>query len=196
MDKFRKIIAEAAAEKLAVSADEVSRVIRIPDPEHGDFAIPCFPFAKQLKQPPPKIAEALAQHLNETTPMTTVAAGPYVNVRVSDEAILNDVLPEVRVDEAKLVDILRWLDREPHVVRDMQRNVAADARLWSWSWQSDVFKRELHAMLSEQSYRPAADFSYLPSWVLEFEKVRCETSCRNEISEESRRSEQMRAAVA
>ncbi len=107
-----------------------------------------------------------------------------------------NVLPEVRVDEARLVDILRWLDREPHVVRDMQRNVAADARLWSWSWQSDVFKRELHAMLSEQSYRPAADFSYLPSWVLEFEKVRCETSCRNEISEESRRSEQMRAAVA
>lgn len=77
-----------------------------PDPEMGDLAIPCYALAPHLKQPPPQIAEQLAERLRETiTDENDEAAGligsieangPYVNMSLDPshlaEVVVGDAL--------------------------------------------------------------------------------------------------------
>ncbi len=51
-----------------------------PDPALGDFALPCFPLAKQLKKAPPLIAKEIAATLKKPAFIERIEAnGPYVN---------------------------------------------------------------------------------------------------------------------
>ncbi len=67
-----------------------------PRPEMGDLCLPCFPFAKALRQAPPKIAAALAEAL---APDAVIAAveptGPYLNLRLHAGALASAVLGEL-----------------------------------------------------------------------------------------------------
>jgi arginyl-tRNA synthetase len=51
-----------------------------PSPELGDYALPCFMLAKQLKQSPQKIAEDLAKKIQRSEILVDVQSkGPYLN---------------------------------------------------------------------------------------------------------------------
>ena len=59
-----------------------------PDIAMGDFAVPCFPFARQYKTSPAVIAQAVAAQLQADGMLGTwEAAGPYVNVRVQSQIL-------------------------------------------------------------------------------------------------------------
>ncbi|HIA56532.1 MAG TPA: arginine--tRNA ligase, partial [Candidatus Lambdaproteobacteria bacterium] len=71
MNLFEQTICEMAA-KVLNSADEsgvwepfeLNELIeQPPNPEMGDYALPCFSFAKSLRRSPIKIAEELADKL-------------------------------------------------------------------------------------------------------------------------------------
>jgi arginyl-tRNA synthetase len=68
-----------------------------PKPELGDLAFPCFRLSKPLKQPPPKIAQTLAEALADQVGRGLIAglepAGPYLNLRLVPAAAARIVLP-------------------------------------------------------------------------------------------------------
>ena len=70
-----------------------------PNPEMGDYAIPCFSFAKVFKAPPVKIAEELIEllrnYLTSNKFLTSAkAVGAYINFEISVVALAEFILPE------------------------------------------------------------------------------------------------------
>ncbi|MCZ6629046.1 MAG: arginine--tRNA ligase [SAR324 cluster bacterium] len=68
-----------------------------PDPEMGDYAFPCFALAKVMRKAPPAIALELAEKLAAAAQaqpllMGVEAAGPYLNFRVSPQAMAETTL--------------------------------------------------------------------------------------------------------
>ncbi|MCZ6472058.1 MAG: arginine--tRNA ligase, partial [SAR324 cluster bacterium] len=68
-----------------------------PDPEMGDYAFPCFALAKVMRKAPPAIALELAEKLAPAAQaqpllMGVEAAGPYLNFRVSYQAMAETTL--------------------------------------------------------------------------------------------------------
>lgn len=71
-----------------------------PKSELGDLAFPCFRLSKALKQPPPKIAQTLAEVLREQVGQSgsrlivgLEPAGPYLNLRLAPAAVGRILLP-------------------------------------------------------------------------------------------------------
>ena len=69
---------------------------RPPRPELGDFAVPCFPLAKVLRQPPPKIAAQIADALDPDELMAEVSSdGGFLNIRLDPGALSRITLGQV-----------------------------------------------------------------------------------------------------
>ena len=71
-----------------------------PNPELGDYALPCFSFSKTLRRSPSVIASELADklqnHLLPSAPFTHIQSrGPYLNFTVSAAAVAEAVLPDI-----------------------------------------------------------------------------------------------------
>ena len=70
------------------------------DGTQGDLALPCFIFARALRQAPASIAEAFAQALRERIPSDVLesiqASNGYLNVRASSIWIASNVLASAR----------------------------------------------------------------------------------------------------
>ncbi|MBL4823848.1 MAG: arginine--tRNA ligase [SAR324 cluster bacterium] len=108
MNIFEKTICEMTA-KVLNSGNESGTwepsglnelVEQPPNPEMGDYALPCFSFAKSLKRSPVKIAEELAKNLQSIltpdSPITAIqAVGAYLNFTISPVAMAEVVLPDV-----------------------------------------------------------------------------------------------------
>ena len=82
-------------------SSELNRLVeQPPNSEMGDYAIPCFSFAKNLQRSPVQIAAELAEQLqkfiSQETPITAIQAeGSYLNFTVSAAAMAEVVLPDV-----------------------------------------------------------------------------------------------------
>ena len=68
--------------------------------EHGDFALPCFKLAKELKKSPIKIAldfvGEISKHGKKKIFDKVVAVGPYVNFFVPMQSMVEEVLTEAQ----------------------------------------------------------------------------------------------------
>ncbi len=92
MQAFTDAILNALAAESGLDADAF-KLERARDPKLGDFAVPCFPLAKALKQAPPAIAADLAAKLPARLEGITVeAAGPYLNFRIDRTALASTVI--------------------------------------------------------------------------------------------------------
>ncbi len=80
---------------------ELNRLVeQPPNSEMGDYAIPCFSFAKNLQRSPiqiaAKLAEQLQKFISQETPITAIQAeGSYLNFTVSAALMAEVVLPDV-----------------------------------------------------------------------------------------------------
>jgi arginyl-tRNA synthetase len=63
-----------------------------PDPKLGDFALPCFQFAKEQKKAPAAIAQELASKMHAEFLEAVMATGPYVNFFIKPSARAKAVL--------------------------------------------------------------------------------------------------------
>jgi arginyl-tRNA synthetase len=115
MDPFIAAISQRVAAGLrTLGVEEPSealaeRIEQPPDAALGDYAFPCFQFAKALRKPPPKIAAELAEALRakldaeaadggaaDGALLTGVeAAGPYVNFRVAVAEMAQRTIPAI-----------------------------------------------------------------------------------------------------
>ncbi len=108
MNIFEQTICELTASVLN-SADEsvtwepcvLNKLVeQPPNPEMGDYALPCFSFAKSIRRSPVQIAKELAEKLQSIlSPGSVVtgiqAAGSYLNFTVSAVAMAEEVLPDI-----------------------------------------------------------------------------------------------------
>lgn len=88
---FRQLGIEISVEQIAAAYEAPNRK------GFGDSALPCFPFAKQLRQAPPKIAERVCAVFD--TPPSVVKVAPmsgYVNIWYHPGAVASEVLPNVQ----------------------------------------------------------------------------------------------------
>ena len=69
------------------------------DPSHGDFALPCFAFAKQLRKAPPLIANLLAEKVNADFIDHTETVGGYLNFFVDREAFAQRLTDDINAAE-------------------------------------------------------------------------------------------------
>ncbi|MEL6185480.1 MAG: arginine--tRNA ligase, partial [Myxococcota bacterium] len=81
---------------LDVETEALVRAIKVPEPEHGDLALGCFPLGKVLGQPPPEVAERVARALADRPEYEVTTAGPYVNVRLGTKLLADTVLGAAR----------------------------------------------------------------------------------------------------
>ncbi len=93
-------IASAIADAVGVSAEDIVALFELPkDPEHGDLALPCFRFAKQLRKAPPAIAAGLFKNFfSQNLPAgitKVVPLGGYLNFYVATDAVVASALVEV-----------------------------------------------------------------------------------------------------
>lgn len=96
---FKKIVEELFAQVSSIDLDP--HLIEIPqDRSMGDFALPCFSFAKQLKKSPQDIAKDLVAEMTPTDAIHKIeAVGPYVNVSFHTSYVAQEVIQEVMKDK-------------------------------------------------------------------------------------------------
>ncbi|ACY15976.1 arginyl-tRNA synthetase [Haliangium ochraceum DSM 14365] len=89
LNPFAVAAVRAVAEALSLDP-ELFAVTAPPRPELGDFAVGCFPAAKALGQPPPKLAAQVAERFAPGEYLSEVkATGPFVNFRANRASALH-----------------------------------------------------------------------------------------------------------
>lgn len=67
-----------------------------PQVELGDFTVECFPLAKQFRQNPAKIAQAIAAEIEPSESIQSVdAVGPYLNIKIDNRVLFGRVCDEI-----------------------------------------------------------------------------------------------------
>jgi len=83
---MKSAVARVVSKVLGVSASEIESIIEIPkDSGHGDYALPCFSFAKKFKKSPIEIAKEIAHKLEASDFDRIEPLGPYVNFFINQK---------------------------------------------------------------------------------------------------------------
>lgn len=104
MNKFIKCISEFVAKNVKdefqteLSLAEVENLLEVPpDSKMGDYALPCFALAKQVKKSPKIISETLAKNFcGIEFVQKAVPLGPYLNFFVAHDKFIEIVLNDVK----------------------------------------------------------------------------------------------------
>lgn len=83
MSWFHRFVIDALKPHVPLEEAAIRALLAVPpDPGLGDVAFPCFTLARQLRQAPQAIAQALAERVQPVEPIAGVSAtGPYLNFR-------------------------------------------------------------------------------------------------------------------
>jgi arginyl-tRNA synthetase len=91
---------ETACRNVFEQSPQNLRLSYPPKVEFGDFAVECFPLAKQFRQNPANIAQSIAAEIRPRESIQEVTAvGPYVNFKLCNSLIFGDVCTEIRQKE-------------------------------------------------------------------------------------------------
>ncbi|MCZ6681252.1 MAG: arginine--tRNA ligase [Candidatus Poribacteria bacterium] len=87
---------EAACENVFGQKPETLKLGYPPKVEFGDFAVECFPLAKQFRQNPAKIAQAIAAEIQPSESIQgATAVGPYLNFKIYNRVLFGAVSAEI-----------------------------------------------------------------------------------------------------
>ncbi|NLM98028.1 MAG: arginine--tRNA ligase, partial [Halanaerobiaceae bacterium] len=95
---FKLKLAELLKEKYdMLEFDQILELIEIPPQEDmGDFAVPCFKFARTFKKPPDLIAKEIADNIGSNQYFEKIVnMGPYLNFFINKEMIAKSVIMDV-----------------------------------------------------------------------------------------------------
>ncbi len=93
---FKREIAEAAAKILGQSAADIEKDIEMPESKIGDFALPCFKYAKILRTSPQNIAKSITQSQLPAFVTKAEAVNGYANFFVDRELFSKRTLDEIQ----------------------------------------------------------------------------------------------------
>jgi arginyl-tRNA synthetase len=90
----------AAFDAQAPSTPDIVSMLEVPpDPAMGDYALPCFRFAKSLRKAPPVIASSMAAGWKAQGLATATVAGGYLNFALKRGAFTVQTLDAIRAAE-------------------------------------------------------------------------------------------------
>jgi arginyl-tRNA synthetase len=96
MSSFTDAVREIVIRALDLPADTNVVIGTPPDPAMGDYAVPMFPFAKVLRNAPPRLAQQVVAAFEAGNGLVSAtAAGPFVNFRLDRGAFLKRLLAEI-----------------------------------------------------------------------------------------------------
>lgn len=99
MKTFRDDAIRCLDEASGLGEARIRDLLEEAQPQHGEFALPCFQLAKERRMAPPKIAAEIAQAAKPTGRIQdVVATGPYVNVRVDPTRLAEETLAAVAAE--------------------------------------------------------------------------------------------------
>ena len=102
MIDFKQEIAEAIGNVTKIDEKELETYIEVPpNPDMGDFALPCFKLAKELKKAPPMIAQEIKENIDIDANVIEKIdiVGGYLNIYINKKELIKTTLKEV--DEKK-----------------------------------------------------------------------------------------------
>ena len=104
MIDFKEKIAEEINKVLEISKEELETYIEIPkDTKMGDYALPCFKLAKQMKKSPVMIAEEIKSKIempNEYISKIETVNG-FLNIFVNNDLLVDDLLSQMEEQKDK-----------------------------------------------------------------------------------------------
>ncbi|SIT02552.1 arginyl-tRNA synthetase [Alicyclobacillus vulcanalis] len=101
MKSVKRSIARAIADIVGRPEDEIARMVEYPpNPALGDLALPCFPFARELRKNPAQIAEELAASVRQADGVESAQAEKgFLNIRLARpefaERVVNQAISSV-----------------------------------------------------------------------------------------------------
>ncbi len=103
MDLKAKVAGKLATELGLKTAEEFAQLLEVPpDEKLGDYALPCFPFAKELKKAPPLIAKELVGKVKRDELIERVdVAGPYLNFFLNKENLISTTITTILNEKEK-----------------------------------------------------------------------------------------------
>jgi arginyl-tRNA synthetase len=101
MDNFLKAVVSGLAEATILSEDEISKLIEVPpNPELGDYALPCFKLSSLLKKSPQQIAFELKEKL-KIPGIEVNSNGAYLNFFVDKKQLADNTISLVMEEKDK-----------------------------------------------------------------------------------------------
>ncbi|MBU5590503.1 arginine--tRNA ligase [Clostridium sp. MSJ-4] len=99
---YKKIIAERISQHVDMDKEQLEKIIEIPPkPDMGDFAFPCFQFAKVLRKAPNAIAEELKDKISKEGFEKVETLGPYLNFFVEKGDLIKETLNKILNEKEK-----------------------------------------------------------------------------------------------
>ena len=99
---YRAYIAEKLSAEGVTKEEFKEAIVVPPDTSLGDYALPCFKFARTLRKPPAKIAEELAARFGADGVIESVApVNGYLNFRISKKGLAEEVLSRIESEKSK-----------------------------------------------------------------------------------------------
>ncbi|MDS0524739.1 arginine--tRNA ligase [Clostridium sp. SHJSY1] len=96
---YKKKVAELISAEVELDVEEIEKLIEIPPrPEMGDYAFPCFQFAKTMRKAPNMIAEELKNKLNSEGFEKIENLGPYINFFADKSVFAKNTIEKVLSD--------------------------------------------------------------------------------------------------
>lgn len=94
---FKTEIANAISKVLDIDVVEIENLIEVPsNSEMGDYAFPCFRFAKEFKKAPNIIAQEIASKIQKNEVIKEIkTVNAYINFYISKEVFVKEVVSEV-----------------------------------------------------------------------------------------------------
>jgi arginyl-tRNA synthetase len=91
------VAAKLAADTGIAGKETLSELLEIPPEERlGDYALPCFPFAKELKRAPNLVAKELAAKVVPDAVIAKAeAAGSYLNLFLNRETVIRSAVTQI-----------------------------------------------------------------------------------------------------
>jgi arginyl-tRNA synthetase len=102
MKDFKQQIAQCLTTVIEMKQEEIQSIIEIPkDEKMGEYALPCFRFAKMFSKSPAIIAEEIKEKLDITgTDIQEVqTAGGYINFTIKKQELAKEVLAEIEQEK-------------------------------------------------------------------------------------------------
>jgi len=95
-------IADRVSQEVPFDASAILGMFKTPDnPERGDIALPCFPFAKALKKAPQQLAAELETVFCGFEAFEQVKAeGPFLNFSIRPSWLAQKLLPQLLEEKA------------------------------------------------------------------------------------------------
>lgn len=172
MIDFKKAIVEMISEKVeGVEPSDIESSVEVPpNYDLGDYALPCFKFAKVMRKSPNIIAEELAKELGESDYFGKVEnVGGYINFFVNRELLAETVLKEVH-DKKESFGKSEMGSGKNIVIDYSSPNIAKSFHVGHL--RSTVIGNSLYRIYKHLGYN-AIGINHLGDWGTQFGKMIC-----------------------